>query len=318
MRRHQQRRASKEASREGTRVVQKQQQSSVYLFALGGGLLMLVSLVGWTRSVLFPTRATPCSGRYLATMNFPEHNLRQHGDVIRDIQTKVGLAERGLIENVRFEKTEDAPSDYTFDVSLRHEAAKSDGKPRTGGKVDSEATTSRSNGTSFQWSTGLKGGTLMGCLAYSVMISPDFDYANGGVLPGIFGGDVNRDNKRPGARGFAANLVWRANGAGDVIVTGPTMDRDSIAGGSWYLPRGRWVRIEQEVVLNNPEAADGLIRVWVDGDLRVEQGGMVFRTLDSVRVSGVQADAHYGMAPEELPPEGENVIKLTPFELRWE
>ena len=85
------------------------------------------------------------------------------------------------------------------------------------------------------------------------------------------------------------------------------------------IPRGRWVKLEQEVVLNAPKQADGILRVWVDGRLAVERTDLNYRMKPGVALSGVVADVFYGTedgwggaAPKDTK------VSLTPFEVRWQ
>ena len=48
---------------------------------------------------------------------------------------------------------------------------------------------------------------------------------------------------------------------------------------AFTLPKGRWVRIEQELVLNTPGQADGIARLWLDGDLKAEGTGLKLREM---------------------------------------
>ena len=39
-------------------------------------------------------------------------------------------------------------------------------------------------------------------------------------------------------------------------------------------PANRWVDLEQEVVLNEPGKANGIVRLWVNDELRVDAKGL--------------------------------------------
>jgi hypothetical protein len=84
------------------------------------------------------------------------------------------------------------------------------------------------------------------------------------------------------------------------------------------LSRGKWIDVEQEVVLNDPGKANGRIRVWIDGKLHYDAGNLTLRASDDVRVSGVIADTHYGdkaMAWQAAPKDAR--VEISPFLLRW-
>jgi hypothetical protein len=56
---------------------------------------------------------------------------------------------------------------------------------------------------------------------------------------------------------------------------------------------GKWVTIEQEILLNTPDASNGQLRVWVDGDLGLDRRNLQVRSDGVVRFEGMVADTHY-------------------------
>ena len=88
------------------------------------------------------------------------------------------------------------------------------------------------------------------------------------------------------------------------------------------LHLGRWVRIDQEVVLNTPGQDDGAVRLWVDGTLRTQLPKAVLRHSADVGIQGVMADVYFGgQVYDGRVSEGKALkdeqVQLTPFELRW-
>jgi hypothetical protein len=55
----------------------------------------------------------------------------------------------------------------------------------------------------------------------------------------------------------------------------------------------RWLRVQQEIVLNTPGAADGIVRLWTDGDLKAEDTGIELRKNKGDGIIGVPADIGY-------------------------
>ena len=120
---------------------------------------------------------------------------------------------------------------------------------------------------------------------------------------------------------FTARLAWREEGQGGATlrVTSAGETRSTSAEYETFaFPRGRWVRFEQEVVLNAPKGADGVLRVWVDGALMIDRGDLVYRTRPGVTVSGVAADVFYGTADGSGPAPADTKVSLTPFDMRWQ
>lgn len=64
------------------------------------------------------------------------------------------------------------------------------------------------------------------CLHYEVRFAPDFDFAKGGKLPGLFGGEAPRGClPEELSLGFSARLMWRAQGGGSFTCTLPAAAR---------------------------------------------------------------------------------------------
>ncbi|MEO1210526.1 MAG: polysaccharide lyase [Cyanobacteria bacterium J06638_20] len=134
-------------------------------------------------------------------------------------------------------------------------------------------------------------------LRYRVRFSDNFDFVRGGKLPGLFGGSGASGGTIPdGTDGFSARLMWREDGNGEVYAYLPTSENfgTSIGRGSWQFPPGEWITVEQEVILNQPGAADGRIRLWVDNALVVDASGLVFRTVDTLQIDGIFFSTFFG------------------------
>ena len=85
---------------------------------------------------------------------------------------------------------------------------------------------------------------------------------------------------------------------------------------AFRLPRGKWIRLEQEIVLNTPGRKDGSIRVWVDGTLVVDKQHLMLRDNDAVDVcrrAGRHALRRRGFVVLRTK---DAKIRLTPFEVR--
>lgn len=134
-------------------------------------------------------------------------------------------------------------------------------------------------------------------LSYYVRFSKDFDFVKGGKLPGLFGGTVNDGRKIPdGTNGFSTRYMWRKNGRGEVYAYLPTSKEHgtSIGRGNWRFKPGKWHHLEQEVVLNQLGQSDGRIRVWLDGEKVLDEAGLIFRTIDTLKIEGILFSTFFG------------------------
>lgn len=138
-------------------------------------------------------------------------------------------------------------------------------------------------------------------LSYYLRFSPDFDFVKGGKLPGLYGGEGGSGGNIPnGQDGFSTRFMWRANGDGEVYAYLPTSRRfgTSIGQGDWRFQPGVWHHLEQEIRLNQPGVADGRVRVWLDGQLVLDQVGLIFRSVDSLKVDGIFFSTFFGGSDE--------------------
>ena len=141
------------------------------------------------------------------------------------------------------------------------------------------------------------GGQTRMRLRYRLRFSDNFDFARGGKLPGMYGGDGNSGGNIPdGTDGFSTRLMWRGDGIGEIYAYLPSSERygTPIGQGNWQFSPGQWYVLEQELQLNQPGKADGQLRLWVNGQLVVEESDLVFRTVDTLHVDGLFFSTFFG------------------------
>jgi hypothetical protein len=113
-----------------------------------------------------------------------------------------------------------------------------------------------------------------------------------------------------------ALLAWRRNGR-----LGATSFVDTRSGpvevDPVQFPDGRWVKLEEEVVLNDPKQSDGILRVWLDGTLAIDRSDLAYRDRPETTITGVNANVHYGHEDPAGGAPKDATIWLTPFEIRW-
>ncbi|MGD1952506.1 MAG: polysaccharide lyase [Leptolyngbyaceae cyanobacterium] len=134
-------------------------------------------------------------------------------------------------------------------------------------------------------------------LSYYVKFAEGFDFVKGGKLPGLFGGAGASGGRIPdGADGFSTRLMWRTEGQGEVYAYLPTSESfgTSIDRGAWQFEPGVWYKLDQEIMLNTPDVADGEIRLWVNDTLVIEQTEILFRTVDALQINGIFFSTFFG------------------------
>ena len=141
------------------------------------------------------------------------------------------------------------------------------------------------------------------CLGYRVRFEDGFAFARGGKLPGLYGTAGAAVTSASGCRtvndeaGFSARLMWRSGGRGEVYAYTQNKSArcgESLGRGNWRFPVGRWVAVEEEVILNATGRDDGRVRVWIDGALVLDQGGLIYRSSPAVQIQGLFFSTFFG------------------------
>lgn len=275
------------------------------VFNAAAGIVTLAALFAVVRSMLISPVAAPCTERYHAVTAFA---LERAGVVLTAAELQAGLGGRdiGVIDSIGVGRLKDGPAPVAMGVNL----PKGSASPHNAAGVK--------GGVSFLWEPRSLQGKTGACLSYQVLLPADFDFHRGGALPGIAGAAAGEQGDR-----FLARLAWRPKGRGGVTVsvTSSGVARANPAEREAFeFPRGRWVKLDQEVVLNTPKTNNGILRVWVDGTLAIDRTDMTYRNEPGVTISGVSADVFYGTGPDDSQGGAPKDTKvwLSPFEIRWQ
>jgi hypothetical protein len=164
------------------------------------------------------------------------------------------------------------------------------------GSINPGADKTPVGGAGFKFS--LKQRVTDACLTYQVRFPPEFEFVKGGKLPGLFGGDAPRGCAIAGGKaGFSARLMWRPEGAGELYLYHPGQSAtcgESIDRGAWTFTRANWITIAEQVVMNAPGQSDGTIRVWIDGQLKIEARNLMLRDTADITVDGLLFSTFFG------------------------
>jgi len=133
---------------------------------------------------------------------------------------------------------------------------------------------------------------------------------DGGKLPGL-AGTYNRagwgGRRSDGSNGWSARGAFARAFPADHPLHGLTQiqtyayhaDMPTDYGELWPWPgalleRDRWYCVEQHVKLNRPGAADGELRVWIDGRPSLHRKGLRFRSTEALRVEAAWLGVYHG------------------------
>ncbi len=267
-------------------------------------LVAVASIVTIGRSIVGADRQVSCRERYANAIEWSVQ--RESGELLStfDLQARLSSTDWGLTERVSVVRADNPRgAALMFDLS----------RPNKG---DGTATSAPPAGAGFEWAPQSVGSQRAACASFAVRLDPNFAFANGGRLPGLRGGRGSEGRDGPNA--FSTRLSWNADGVLEIHGQMPGLSSSrGVANerGEAKLPRGRWVAVDQEVILNTPGRNDGVVRVWLDGSLVIENRSVAFRTDEETGVRGVLAEVAYTRQPAQSDPNAK--IAVAPFEFRW-
>lgn len=287
----------------------KEQQISAMVSA--AAVLTGLCLVGYYASTIFSQEEEIACGA--AASRIEQMNVKApSGQLMTPIQfqTELGRDNRGIVQRSRVVKVSDAPPDVAIEVSLPKGSA-SPLRPQ-----------SVPGGIVFKWAPdGLKTATSA-CLRYAVRLPEDFEPGKGGVLPGVFGGTLPPIREiSDGTTGFAIHALWRPDGKLEFHPQVPTNKLSNpamLSRGKYKLARGRWVWIDQKIMLNTPGQNDGAYKLWIDGKLSFEHDQVAWRANADIGLNGISGAVYYGGPKWISSAPVATVIGLSPFQLSWQ
>lgn len=271
------------------------QKFNTVLFNVAGGAIFLF-IGGYMVASHFHTETIPpCVTQYGAGQQYA---LDKRGQALTpvELQARAGFREWGLLANASVEKTSGKPWSNSLVVQLA---------------ATNNAEKAGENGVGFIWPVVSLRKAQSVCLSYDVFLSNDVDMKTSGFLPGVLAEPIGESPDDP--TGFKARVAWSSIGKPAIDVRAPVSGNHRAAppqGIEW--PRGKWVRVNQEVEINAPGKRSGAVRLWVDGVLSAEAKALKLRASPQVVFTGVTGDTHYDARPGK-----EAAVKFSPFVVQW-
>ncbi len=163
-------------------------------------------------------------------------------------------------------------------------------------------------------------GTNHATLSYSVRFPIGFPFVKGGKLPGLFGGAGNSGGHIPnGKDGFSFRLMWLTGGSGQIYAYLPT----SVTYGTSILARqfrfqpGRWHRVTQELILNDPNESNGIVKLWIDNAFVGETKNLDIRKDPNLKIDGIFFDFFFGGNDDSWAAPFDTYVDFSQFIVRW-
>ena len=265
----------------------------------------------WNASV----EVKPCSPAYPPSIVLDLNSSA--GEVLSaaQLQARSQSQDWGVMKKLKVERTESGPAPLVFDISLS--------------AGDLTSSDHKFGGVGFPWRpNSMKNATAV-CFSYNVWLPSDFDYSVGGILPGVASiqtisedDEDDEDDEDELVRTFRAHPTWSKDGTINFLVFNPTSRQrtDKIhLTSKQQLTLGRWHKLEQEVVLNDPGKKNGTIRLWIDGEIAIDRQDLALRTGSQAEIQTALYHVSYG-SPDgnnKVVPLKDAVIRLSPLELSW-
>lgn len=144
-------------------------------------------------------------------------------------------------------------------------------------------------------------------LSYRLKFGRDFDFKNGGKLPGLTSGGGKYTGGRIPKKGdgWSARYMWNKNGRAIVYLYYIDMP------GKWgeslrlknvkFIP-GIWYRITQRIKVNTPKQADGILEVWLDNKKVLARSNIRFRVGEQGLIDSFYFSTFHGGSADEWAP----------------
>lgn len=277
------------------------------VFNLAGVVAALVISGYALNSLMSDTKVPPCTASYPTPTKLSLQSDEGEPLTVSDLQSRFGSDEWGLIDNVEVVRGAKRRDSEVLQVKL---------PAGTGSAYQQQAP---KGGAGFSWLPSNMSGATGACLSYGVFLPKGFDYATGGMLPGLYGGErLAPGPQSDGKRGFATRLMWVDHGMAAIGAVAPANHNPRIMDTTKVkLAAGQWQQVTSEVVLNDPGRSNGILRLWLNGELALEHTDIAWRSNNDFAIAGVLADVSYGRATDATVAPADTSVQISPFELSW-
>ncbi|MEB4592066.1 hypothetical protein VSS37_13820 [Candidatus Thiothrix sp. Deng01] len=155
--------------------------------------------------------------------------------------------------------------------------------------------------------------------AYWFKFPANFDFVQGGKLPGIGSFNPRTGGGKPDGRdGWSVRAMWVQGGkAGQYVyhMDQPGNYGDFFAWDAPPLATGQWHQVKTFVRLNTPGKRDGIITTWLDGKEVLHKDGLRFRLGNGLKIERFLFSVFFGGEGPEWAPERDMLLYLDDFTL---
>ena len=157
-------------------------------------------------------------------------------------------------------------------------------------------------------------------LSYRLRFCEGFEWTRGGKLPGLTsGGSAFTGGKKPDGTGWSARFMWRPGGK--LVVYLYHLDQRKSFGEDVPLRgftarRGEWHHLKQRIRVNEGSQANGILQVWVDGELALDKRDVRYRESPHGLIDHFYFSTFYGGSSQDFAPKRDQEILFDDFVLK--
>jgi hypothetical protein len=113
---------------------------------------------------------------------------------------------------------------------------------------------------------------------YKLRFDQGFDFSRGGKIPGLAGASAPTGCVSTNGSGFSARNMWRQNGAfiGYVYDNNQSSACGTGLSTGFNFAVGRWYDMKQRVKLNTGRNNNGILQLWVDGQMVLSRSNLQY------------------------------------------
>ncbi len=163
-------------------------------------------------------------------------------------------------------------------------------------------------------------------VSYDVKFSEDFDFVQGGKLPGLCGYNITQEPREgcntgggfpTGYDGWSARGMWREDGNLENYMYHADQFYQYGDDEVWDVKpqRGQWHTIQHRVVLNTVGDANGIIEGWFDGVKVLSSDTMLYRKTEDIYINLFYFSTFYGGADQSWAPTSDQYMYYDNFRI---
>lgn len=155
-------------------------------------------------------------------------------------------------------------------------------------------------------------------LSYRLYFEEGFEFVLGGKLPGLTsGGEKFTGGVHPTkGQGFSARYMWRKEGQAVVYLysvdnKGPWGEDIALEG--IKFESGRWYELKQRIKLNDPDAKNAELQVWVDGTMVLNKRDFRLRIGEQGKIDSLYFSTFFGGSRPNWAPSKDVYVRFDDF-----